>query len=323
MEQLPKFSSYRIRPEPVPGESLSGYCWRFYLANGVRPPVDVNIDLKHFRRRPSQTVTGSVIEKIFTNARISAMLRDEVNAARLIAYYGGPSWFLQDKSGQFCIRCLQDRNIHLRCFDLPQVTACPWHEVELVRRCPECSASLTWASIGLGWMCRCGKKLTDMDVRQATDHGLGLSRWLIAEVASTRSRRRPNEKHLSADLLEKYRALWLSSQLRARLKTAESKHFKPIELEPTRGHSWSPTRWDLRTATDPIHVIGERFTRLLISHQRATGLSLEHVHRWNLLSKQLQVKEVLGMDTSAVLTLALHTLARIREEASWERYGEF
>lgn len=321
MKQLTQFNSYRIRPEPVPGESLSGYCWRFYLANGVELPSALNINMKHFRRRPSMMISGSVIEQIFGHARVLTMLRDEVNAAYLVHSYGGSSWFLQDAHGQFCIPCLQDHGIHWRRFNLPHITACPEHAVLLVRNCTVCSASLTWGRMGEGWTCRCGERLTDMAVTPASAHELALSRWILTGDLSAVSQAKPNEHSLSPDLLEKYRTLWMASQLRDRLRTANDRQFKPIQVEPIRGHSWSPSRWDLKTAMDSQHVIAERFTRFLISNHRTTGFGLEHIHRWEALSMQLRSRETLCLDTSAVLMLALHTLARVREEAAWERYG--
>jgi hypothetical protein len=166
------FGDYPVRPQLEQGESLFGYVYRFYNANGYRTPDVVRKWLfTLFYRRDNDksdtfnclhSLTGSTIEleRIWgIQIRSIPWSRTQPNHLQRnqeiwITLYQCPF--------RFCPICLRETDFHSALWEIDFVMACPIHNCNLVIRCPNCLNKLYWRCLLTDWRCVCRTPLTSM-----------------------------------------------------------------------------------------------------------------------------------------------------------------
>lgn len=326
MDEWKRFHEYAIRPEPVIGESLYGYCWRFYTANGHQIPPYVKTACIAVRRGQHSNLSSQGLKYVFGMDRIAGLLSSERNAFQLIKRFGGSRWFHWWNYGRFCSRCVEEMNVHLLSFDLPHIKVCARHEIELISQCSNCTATLSWGALAKDWHCQCGAPIAAMRTNIAVEAQLQLSQWLL-------NGRGPRELDLNKlgptkGLLYRYRSLWLAGLLRQTLLSE-----RPVRLVdefllgPILTSVWEPTTWDRRMAGQPGYMIGVRAERYRRRLSRRIDDRYGRIVRSTMsVSKTYQLALNDSPDTrpiedqpdsSAILLLAIHELLDLRLTLEW------
>ncbi|WP_366526650.1 TniQ family protein [Aquabacterium sp.] len=326
MGKWKSFHEYAIRPEPVVGESLYGYCWRFYTTNGHQLPPHIRAACIAVRRGQHSDFSSQAFKYLFGMDRIAGLLSSERNAFELIRRFGVSKWFHWWNRGRFCSRCVEEMDVHLLRFDLPHINACPSHEIELISQCSNCTATLSWGTLAKDWRCQCGMPIAAMRTSTAVEAKLQLCQWLL-------NGRGPRELDLNKlgptkGLLARYRSLWLAGLLRQTLLSE-----RPVRmvdewlLGPISTSVWDPTKWDRRIASQSVHMIGaraERYRRRLSRRidekcgkivRSSMSLSTTYQLALNSSPDTRLIEE--QPDSSATLLLAIHELLDMRLTLEW------
>ncbi|VVD60833.1 hypothetical protein PCE31107_00094 [Pandoraea cepalis] len=183
MIETATFDMYPVRLEPKAGESLPGYCWRFYRGNGHQPPKAFNKETFDVRRGSQRRVGASAFEHVFGIGRISPIVDAESEMADLARKFEAKTWYRRAKVSRHCVTCVALGRPHLLKHDLPLARACPEHSCWLISGCTGCGTTLGWRSIGAGWHCsNCGLYLGGMKAAQAPKWVCELSNWLNSSI---------------------------------------------------------------------------------------------------------------------------------------------
>jgi hypothetical protein len=152
-----------IRPTYREGESLAGYVYRLYSANGHRLPVDVVNQLRSlYRGHPLRFVRDA-----FDAIQRIVGFDHELSHERWVQRHHGlgisDKWerwiFEADVEFRYCPSCIQSFGHYLRVWELKFVSVCPVHHCQLIKRCPGCKQPFSWQTLDIGWTCSCGQSL--------------------------------------------------------------------------------------------------------------------------------------------------------------------
>lgn len=167
-------SFYPIRLTRVAKESLSGYLYRFYVANGhvIPPPILQLLSYLH---------GGDSLQRRHTLNRLQAIIGPELLDAdtwwidsdfpfRSLLHIGGL---------KVCPHCIAEQGFYHSHWDLPLVNACPHHQVRLLKCCSSCRRTLRWGNLRSGWSCGCGLTILKMHADKASQFEDDISATLI------------------------------------------------------------------------------------------------------------------------------------------------
>lgn len=173
-----------VRPNREFGESLPGYIYRLYNANGHPVPTEIHASLSLlYSNAPKDRREAAA-------AQLSAVAGELSDAdwPRWRTWHG---WLKQSYAWvRFCPLCLQENLFHQSIWELPLVKACPVHQTQLVEAC-KCGRKLGWRWIGTDWHCRCGKAFTEIEAPDAAQGMMLLSRLIFAASSAERGGRWP------------------------------------------------------------------------------------------------------------------------------------
>ena len=167
---LMSMARYPLRPSRRAGESLAGYCWRVYAANGHAP-----VPAGHTELQAAATLLGRTVAE--------AAAEFEQGLFRWRANSRQPAWHRRAKAHRFCPRCVVEDGFHAVLWDMPLVTACVVHGCRLVDRCHGCRQPLAWGRLKERFICDCGAVVSDSPLQGACPSAVLLARHLASTVA--------------------------------------------------------------------------------------------------------------------------------------------
>lgn len=149
----------RVRPKPLPGESLRGFLLYLSERNGLSPRIDLYAQLRTWRGNVSEEkleaiagICGAEVESLPTTWHQASVWDWQSQFA-----YGLPvdrRW-VRTQQCAVCPRCLAAGKRIPANWELAYSCACPEHGCWLIDVCPRCTAALRWRRNGVG-ECRCG-----------------------------------------------------------------------------------------------------------------------------------------------------------------------
>lgn len=98
-----RFGDFPVRPEPLFGESLPGYLWRFSNANGHEyrhTPLAGTMIERHKQMR-------SALMEIFGEDRLLPLFDTELEQMILLKAFEGGAWFVNCHACRPCPECLR------------------------------------------------------------------------------------------------------------------------------------------------------------------------------------------------------------------------
>lgn len=183
MQAMPfqSFDAYSIRPNYYPGESLVGYVYRYFAANGYRVTIGQYIVLELLYSKKPETVEKhfNCLQKALAGTKAISFERWQQNLKRnqgCVEKWGE----LAKRRLSFCPLCIKRRPYHLQLWELPLVKACPEHGCCLLDACSHCGRKFTWSRLLPGFECGCGKHIGDMTYVEAEAKWLNLARKIAS-----------------------------------------------------------------------------------------------------------------------------------------------
>lgn len=159
------FNNYPVRSQVQPGESLMGYVYRFYNANGYRIPYTANKWVRTLSRGWAEEfdeafkVTQSIFGNVATLDRFGWIrVRRNMDSDR-----SETMEYRIERSHQpagFCPTCLNESGFYYELWEYLKVEVCPLHVCKLVTRCPNCLSNFSWRRLLTDWRCFCGLDMT-------------------------------------------------------------------------------------------------------------------------------------------------------------------
>lgn len=222
-------SALPVRPARKAGESLPGYVYRLYNANGHAVPAEIHANLSLLYSNAAQAQRDAAAAQL---AVVSGGL-DDADWPRWRTWHG---WLKQSYAWlRLCPACLQENSVHLALWELPLVKACPAHRTVLAEQC-DCGRKLAWRWIAPDQRCRCGKPFTALNPVPASEGMVVLARLVAACLSTQGGDRRVGDWPLPAE----YQGMSLD-QLYAEINflyQLESKLHRHLGI---RGNSKSPS----------------------------------------------------------------------------------
>lgn len=251
MTIAPSLDAYPVRLKPAAGESLMGYLWRFYSANGHQLPPSVRTLATQVRGGLCSSGDFGWAWRVVGRRAIEELLASESAASAVIQVRSRLAWSRWPRTSRFCPACVRQQRPHSLAQDLPLVEVCPTHGCVLVQQCTGCRASLCWSTLGYGWRCGCGLPVGGMPTTEAPN-------WL-RQVSSKIA-----EAVRRGVLSDAYAELVWMTELQHRLVHGDRLACQLIvgEQAPTR---WlrKPGRWEVEAAAQTTGVLATRLRRLL------------------------------------------------------------
>lgn len=167
---LMPMARYPLRPSRRAGESLAGYCWRVYAANGHAPVPAGHTELQAAAALLGQPVTAT-----------AAAFEERLFQWR--SHSRQPVWHRRAQAHRFCPRCVAEDGFHAVLWDMPLMTACEIHGCRLVDRCHGCRQPLAWGRLKEGFVCDCGAAVSDGPSQEACPSAVLLARHLASTLA--------------------------------------------------------------------------------------------------------------------------------------------
>jgi hypothetical protein len=170
---------FPIRPVLREGESLGGWCWQIYPANGHDIPAAARSALLAIRAsrvlRPDNALSQLIgFERLKPLHERENSILDPWSGQRT------PDWYVWSKRPRFCVLCMAEFECQLVCWDLPLVSACAVHGCLLTTRCHLCGSMWSWPTLKRGWRCRCGARIAEGLPQTAPGLDVRFSRVLCA-----------------------------------------------------------------------------------------------------------------------------------------------
>lgn len=177
------FIDYPVRPKIEVGESLSGYIYRFFSANGHTVSQEVNAVLNGFSSKKLERIMRShTLLKSMIGTRYEKELTDRLEEwwivkSQYYAYDAGSGYATRVR---LCPYCLEDNPIHYAFWAFPLVVACPEHGCLLITVCDQCTKPLYWISLAPGWCCKCGASLQKTIAKNAIPRLVTLAKLVVS-----------------------------------------------------------------------------------------------------------------------------------------------
>ena len=166
--------TFVVRCIPEPDESPAGFILRVLDANGFR--------------RVTQVEGASDVEAAFDAFEPLASLADP----RALFGMQEVEWWRRQPCAlrtrglnvhskrrlRACPMCLDEREVRLWAWDIPELTGCPRHGCWLEDECGSCGGAVTWSNARLAHCGRCGVRLGEATPRPADTAALLLAEFL-------------------------------------------------------------------------------------------------------------------------------------------------
>jgi len=176
-------SQYPVRRTMEKGESLAGYLYRFHGSNGHRIARRLEHTLGVLYRGTAIDGTQAAFDALQTLLGTSTELDRTwwLRKRRLPKFSNG---YENTRPGldiapvRFCVLCLTECGFHFALWELPQIAACPIHQIELYERCVLCAKTFSWSDLMPDWFCACGQSITNAPIRLASSNQLSFAQLL-------------------------------------------------------------------------------------------------------------------------------------------------
>ncbi|MGZ5043202.1 MAG: TniQ family protein [Methylobacter sp.] len=176
-------TDYPVRLLIEKGESLAGYIFRFYSANGHRVPSAVHnailgvYDGIHKKAETAFDIVQSIVGDSATFDRSWWLNRSLID--RHPDRLKRTVWRrINFDPVRFCPACLGELGFHFALWELPLMQTCLLHKCVLLTKCSQCQKKLAWSEISPDWRCRCGESITEMSAKPATKSALAIAQFL-------------------------------------------------------------------------------------------------------------------------------------------------
>lgn len=167
--RYPLIEGLPIRPRPHPREGLLAYCWRVCSQNGMPLPRSFSPRELCSEDRPREKSAAAQL----IGLDLAVEIWERERAWFRGVYRHPPRWPIR------CPVCMAEHGVHYAVFDVPRMAACPIHNCQLIRHCPECGRRQGLRITDPACVCQCGAKLGDLTVVRA-DHASALFAHLVA-----------------------------------------------------------------------------------------------------------------------------------------------
>ena len=282
--------SFPIRPVLRDGESLGGWCWRVYPANGHLLPKNTRSALLEIRAYRVLQPDNS-LSRLMGFERLKPLHERENTIIDPWSRQLAPRWYAWSRRPRFCVLCMAQCECHLVCWDLPLVSACAVHGCLLTTRCHSCGSTWSWPTLKQGWRCNCGARIAEGLAQDAPLLEVSFSRGLCAasdalvppSVKSASFGAAPiNTAYRTRDVYETLG--WLLKLRRALTDPVHPDVPKSWPMVPRRGARMAPGSWEKSLLTGSSHTINRKARqtlRWLFKDSFATLVDLRNVDRWS------------------------------------------
>lgn len=251
MNAHPTLADFPVRPQLRLGESLAGWCWRIYMANGHDVPQDVRSALKY--SKAAQELNVDQVLSHFLGADVLEIVRSREH--RLTERWDQKcvvKWHTWSLTPRLCPVCVASSGYHCLLWDLPLMSACPLHACLLVENCHACGLTYTWRTLRSGWLCACGAKVSERPVVCAPKWAIGLAHMLAktSDAHVSDAVRDASAKVLprvaAYQTRDVYAMLWWSLKLRRALTEERGHmHFSSWPVSRRKGAQMVPEAWEI------------------------------------------------------------------------------
>ena len=285
---------FPIRPVLREGESLGGWCWQFYPANGHLTPAATRSSLLAIRAtrvlQPDNALSQLMgFEQLKPLHERESSILDPWSGQRT------PGWYAWSKRPRFCVRCMAECECHLVCWDLPLVSACAVHGCLLTTRCHLCGSMWSWPTLKRDWKCRCGARIAEGLAQEAPLLDVRFSRVVCTASDALVP---PSVKWASSDSApinaayrtrDVYEALgWLLKVRRVLTDTVHLGIPKSWPMVARPGARMVPGSWEKSLLMGFPHTIDRKARQALrwfFKGSGATLVDLRSVDRWRDVQK--------------------------------------
>lgn len=180
MDHLP-LARYPVRPRMLPLESVAAYCWRIYQANGHSPLSGILQSARQLR--PDVTSNKSDPALVLLGKALGRqLLEEEASLLWNKAITGRPKWCVRSLTHRFCPKCIESHGYHTVFWDMPLVTACPFHGCALLNQCTNCRQPFAWHRMTSGYVCKCYTPVRESPCMPASASDLWLSTAVVGSL---------------------------------------------------------------------------------------------------------------------------------------------
>lgn len=312
---------YPIRPILREGESLGGWCWQIYPANGHDVPVAARSALLAIRAaRVLQP--DNALSQLIGFERLQPLHERENSIIDPWSEQRAPGWYVWSKRPRFCVLCMAKSECHLVYWDLPLVSACAVHGCHLTTRCHSCGSMWSWPTLKRGWRCRCGAKIAEGLVQEAPLLDVRFSRVLCAasdalvpqavKLASSGAAPMISAAYRTREVYEVLG--WL---LKVQRVLTDKFHYgipKSWPMVAGRGGRMVPGSWEKRLMMGFPRTINRKARQTLrwfFKGSSATLVDLRGLDRWRDVERLM---EELSAERNPMAGLILNAIARARLE---------
>lgn len=269
-------SQYPVRQTMEKGESLAGYLYRFRVDNGHRITRRLEHTLGALYRGKAINATPAAFDTLQTLLGTSTELDRTwwLRKRRLPKCSNGHE---NSRPGldiapvRFCVLCLSERGFHFALWELPQIEACPIHQIRLYERCVLCAKPFSWSDLMPDWFCACGQSVTNAPITLASRNQLLFAQLLAGSDDLDRPSRFNNRVEPSISkgytLSEVYAGLEWGSRLRKALCWDGRQSSKPIQSKRNYRPFWSDDRVAMLLMASPDEL-RHRILRILVRRFR-------------------------------------------------------
>ena len=283
-------SEFPVRPYPNAAESLPGYLFRLYNANGHTLPRELCTLLRELHTADNLGELDEVIGemKLILGPALDGYFDDDTWIHERFHFSVAPLWhrwsLASDLHLRFCPRCLENYRYHLILWELSHVTVCPLHRCRLLEHCPNCSRTLSWRTLRIDWTCICGCALTEMYAVPVSGIASAISAFLCNALDARRPPGYPTEP-LSRIVGERVRLEY------AYLRLHDFEWLRAFILRLTADEYYSAWRTSFH-ARRYIGKPGRWTTRLLFEWPRGFQRSLLRLARFHFRDHTLTFLQI-------------------------------
>lgn len=259
MNAHPTLADFPVRPRLRLGESLAGWCWRIYMANGHDVPQDVRSALKG-GKTSLELNADQVLRHLLGTDVLETLRSREYRLTERWDQKCVVKWHTWSLTPRFCPLCVASSGYHCLLWDLPLVTACPLHACLLAESCHACGLTFTWKTLASGWLCACGAKVSERPVVRAPRCAIGLVRMLakaadaqVSDAVRDASARVPSNVTVY-QTRDVYAMLWWTLKLHRALTEGRS-YLRPPSwpVVQRQGARMVPGAWEIGLTGGPPH----------------------------------------------------------------------
>lgn len=171
--------TFPIRPVLREGESLGGWCWQLYPANGHHIPAATRSALLAIRAT-RVLKPDNALSQLMGFERLRPIHERENSIIDPWSGQRTPGWYAWSKRPRFCVLCMAECECHLVYWDLPLVSACAVHGCLLTTRCHSCKSFWSWPTLKPSWRCTCGARISEGLAQEAPGLDVRFSNVLCA-----------------------------------------------------------------------------------------------------------------------------------------------